>query len=566
MSEPYHIDGKLIHNSGEVTADFRQASAPAPTPVAQSVRTRPCGIAWPGSSTANTQNLACVLRHRLLIAALIPAAGFSIFFIRNLLWPQDSLGLQHQWHSIITGSGAASFILIATLLASQIPLSVRQLRIVELILFGTLAGYFGFLQVIMLRQGRIMDWANEAHKNDVVRMANMANNLRWFALIVIYGTFVPNTWRRSASFVGLWFAIPVALNFLVCTNCSIMGPHMFNSLLDTIIVLGIASAIAIFGSYKISELQQEALQARRLGQYQLKKKLGTGGMGEVYLGEHLMLRRACAIKLIRPEHNGDVTSMSRFEREVKSMAQLTHWNTVEIFDYGMAEDGTFYYVMEYLPGMSLQDIVEQHEPLPPARAVHFLRQVCDALQEAHSMNLIHRDIKPNNVLATKRGGTYDVAKLLDFGLVQSVGVQDSDARLTIQGTVLGSPPYMSPEQALGKPSLDARTDIYSVGGLAYFLLTGHPPFERETAMQVLMAHVYDDVIPPSEWRADIPPDVEEIILRCLHKDPAERFQDAESLERAFEQCDCAGHWTRRDAAEWWKAHAAEGQQELAAVR
>jgi serine/threonine-protein kinase len=331
-----------------------------------------------------------------------------------------------------------------------------------------------------------------------------------------------------------------------------------------IILLSVASAIAIFGSWKISALHQEAMQARRLGQYQLKELIGSGGMGEVYLGEHMMLRRACAIKLIRADQNGDGTNLSRFEREVRAMATLTHWNTVEVYDYGLADDGTFYYVMEYLPGMSLQELVDRHGPLSPARTIYFLRQVCDALQEAHSIGLIHRDVKPSNVLATERGGIYDVAKLLDFGLVQSFGVSNQDARLTIQGVVLGSPPYMSPEQAMGK-ELDHRTDIYSVGGLGYFLLTGQPAFERESPMQVLMAHVYEKVAPLAEVRPDVPADLEAVIMKCLSKEPRDRYPDAESLERALAECDAASGWDRKDAAQWWRQNHTKQKSLQAAV-
>src|SRR5205823_11209781 len=235
------------------------------------------------------------------------------------------------------------------------------------------------------------------------------------------------------------------------------GVHTGDILLDMSGPVGMAVAIAIFGSYKISELQQEALQARKLGQYVLKRRLGKGGMGEVYLGEHVLLRRACAIKLIRPDQAGDRTNLSRFEREVKAMAALTHWNTVEIYDYGHAEDGTFYYVMEYLPGLSLQDLVERCGPLPPERAVHFLRQLCGALSEAHALGVIHRDLKPSNVIVGERGGVHDVAKLLDFGLVHCLGTCPGAERLTIQGTILGSPPYMAPEQARGRDDLDRKS-------------------------------------------------------------------------------------------------------------
>ncbi len=205
----------------------------------------------------------------------------------------------------------------------------------------------------------------------------------------------------------------------------------------------------MFGSHRIQVLEEQAFEAQQLGQYRLGKRLGSGGMGEVYLAEHLLLRRPCAVKLIRPEQAGDPTNLQRFEREVQAMATLTHYNTVEIYDYGHADDGTFYYVMEYLPGQNLEHLVGNHGPLPPARAIHLLRQVCRALREAHGVGLLHRDIKPSNIIACERGGVYDVVKLLDFGLVQETRLGKNDDRLTQHGTIIGSPPYMSPEQAAG---------------------------------------------------------------------------------------------------------------------
>jgi serine/threonine protein kinase len=344
---------------------------------------------------------------------------------------------------------------------------------------------------------------------------------------------------------------PIALSIYIGCQCPILGPFVWHGLFDMAIILGVATTIAIFGSYKIAELQQQAFAARKLGQYLLHKKLGAGGMGEVYLGEHTMLRRACAIKLIRPEQAGDPTTLSRFEREVQAMATLTHWNTVEIYDYGIAEDGTFYYVMEYLPGLSLQELVERHGPLSPARAIYILRQICAGLKEAHNIGLIHRDIKPSNVILCQRGGAFDVAKLLDFGLVQGFGFENASDRLTLQGTILGSPPYMSPEQALGKGQIDARTDIYSLGGLAYFLLTGQPPFQRETAMELLMAHVHDAVPPLRDIRPEAPPDLEEIVLNCLAKKPDGRFPNIHRLDRALADCAAAEDWDGDRAREWW---------------
>jgi serine/threonine-protein kinase len=254
--------------------------------------------------------------------------------------------------------------------------------------------------------------------------------------------------------------------------------------------------------------------------------------------------------LIRRERAGNPKNLLRFEREVQATATLTHPNTVEILDYGHTEDGTFYYVMEYLPGLSLEQLVTRHGPLPPERAVHLLRQVCGALQEAHAIGLIHRDVKPGNILVCDRGGRRDVAKLLDFGLVQVPGLGQAEQRLTQEGAIAGTPAYMSPEQAAGKSALDARSDIYSLGAVAYFLLTGHPPFVRQTAMQILAAHIYESPV-ALDGHADVGADLEAVLMRCLEKDPARRFPDAESLDQALAQCGCTGRWTRERAETWW---------------
>jgi serine/threonine-protein kinase len=561
MSRAYILDGKPLQRQSETTTEYPvQGGKP-------SASRPPCKFARPGSSTGTIgHEIARVLRQRLLLAALITAGGFTVFFVRSLIAPPH-IFQDNSLHLVVQGCAAATLVLIATILGSHLCLSLRQLRITEIVLFGVIAAFFAWMQINMFHGGRVLDWAKPGDldaQTEVLHLANTGNLLRWFALIVIYGTFVPNTWKRCAMMVGIWAAIPIGLMFLMCWGCPVMGGYAPRFIGDLIILLSMASAVAVFGSWKISELRAEVLQARQLGQYRLKQLIGSGGMGEVYLGEHMLLRRACAIKLIRPDQTGDGTNLSRFEREVRAMATLTHWNTVEIYDYGHAEDGTFYYVMEYLPGLSLQELVDRYGPLSPERAIHFLRQVCDALQEAHSIGLIHRDIKPSNVLATERGGIYDVAKILDFGLVQSVGLTQQDVRLTIQGVVLGSPPYMSPEQAMGK-SLDHRTDIYSLGGLAYFLLTGQPPFERDAPMQVLMAHVYEKVKAVSEIRPEAPADLEAVIMKCLNKEPADRYQDAESLEQALEHCDAANGWSRHDAADWWRQHQHSEKETPAAV-
>ncbi len=503
-----------------------------------------------GASTQLGSEIAWVLRGRLKIAALVCCAGFVAYTIRSLV---EDLGLERTGPILIfQGVVIGILLMLALLLASRRPLSLLALRGIELAIFGTPAVFIAWLQFTLFDNGRVLQLACSPHESIVVRLAAATCGFRWFALVALYGIFIPNTWRRCAVVVSILALAPLLLTVAVDLMCGKLHEYLALILVEMGIMMGLAAAAAVFGSYKISELHQEAFEARRLGQYRLKKPLGAGGMGQVYLAEHELLRRPCAIKMIHPEQAGDPAQLSRFEREVRATATLTHWNTIEIYDYGHADDGTFYYVMEYLPGLSLQELVERHGPLPPERAIHFLRQVCRALREAHGIQLIHRDIKPSNVIACDRGGVYDVAKLVDFGLVQDHGLGKDADRLTIQGTVLGSPPYMSPEQAAGKTDLDGRTDVYSLGGVAYFLLTGQQPFVRETAMEMLLAHAYEAPRPPREVRPEVPADLEAVVLRCLEKDPNRRFPDADSLEKALALCGAAGQWTEELAAAWWR--------------
>jgi hypothetical protein len=378
----------------------------------------------------------------------------------------------------------------------------------------------------------------------------------WILLIVGYGIFIPNTWRRATLIISIIAIIPLLLNGTICLiDPDITWKSAGIFMLATTVMIAFVAVMVIFGSHRIESLRREALAARRLGQYQFKDLIGAGGMGEVYRAEHMLLRRPCAIKLIRPERAGDPTNLRRFEREVQATATLTNWHTVEIYDYGHAQDGTFYYVMEYLPGLTLEQLVNRHGPLPPERAVYLLRQMCAALQEAHAIGLIHRDIKPGNIIVGQRGGLPDVAKLLDFGLVRTMAGAAVGESLTQHGMLVGTPAYMSPEQAGGDGEVDARSDIYSLGAVAYFLLTGKPPFTGKTAVQVLAAHLHERVKPPREERADLPDDVSAVVVRCLAKGPEQRFQSVAELENALSACRCADGWNREQAAAWWGAYA-----------
>jgi serine/threonine-protein kinase len=402
-------------------------------------------------------------------------------------------------------------------------------------------------------------------RNESVRAQLVMKNrvLVTAVLILSYGTYAPKNWLRAALVVGplavlpfgtllaLYLRHPGPMAWLVqagpegtSTPIALFG---FDALILVLLAVGAAT-----GADAITRLRHQVAEARQIGQYRLGRKLGAGGMGEVYLAEHQLLKRPCAVKLIRPGLESGPNARERFEREVRLTARLSHPNTVEVYDYGCTEDGVYYYVMEYLPGLSLAELVERHGPLPPGRAVYLLRQVCGALREAHAAGLIHRDIKPSNIFASRRGGMDDVAKLFDFGLVLPL-TRDGEPQVSAVGQILGTPLFMSPEQATGDHELDGRSDIYSLGAVAYYLLTGHPPFEGESGIGLLFAHARDPVVPPSQVRADIPEDLERVVLRCLAKDAAERISDAEELEQALAECACAGEWDQQRAGRWWRA-------------
>jgi serine/threonine-protein kinase len=335
-------------------------------------------------------------------------------------------------------------------------------------------------------------------------------------------------------------------------RCVVLGePSAFLLLCFDALVLLILAHGSGFVSYAISRLRRQATADRQLGQYRLRQRIGAGAMGEVYLAEHRLLKRPCALKLIHSDGVGHPRALARFEREVRLTATLSHPNTVEIYDYGRTPDGTYYYVMEYLPGLSLEELVARYGPMQPGRVVFLLRQVCGALREAHAAGLIHRDIKPSNIIAARRGGMDDVAKLVDFGLARPAATPLASG-LSAEGQILGTPLFMSPEQAIGDRELDQRSDIYSLGAVAYYLLTGRPPFSGTGGIAVLVAHARDPVVPPSSILPSIPEGLERIVLRCLAKDAADRFADAESLERALGKCACSEDWDRDRADRWWR--------------
>jgi serine/threonine-protein kinase len=302
-------------------------------------------------------------------------------------------------------------------------------------------------------------------------------------------------------------------------------------------------------------------RARRLGSYELVDRLGAGGMGEVWRARHSLLARPAAIKLIQPQALGAADEASardlrdRFEREAQATALLGSPHTVEIYDFGVSHDGVFYYVMELLDGVDLETLVREHGPVPPERAVWMLRQVCDSLDDAHGAGLVHRDIKPANIVAARRGRHRDYIKVLDFGLVKGSPTGGPQTQLTDAGRIRGTPAYLPPEAATAQSPLDARADIYALGCVAYWLVTGALVFEASTPLGMAVAHV---TMPPAaaSTRAPVPiPDeLDRLILQCLAKDPAARPASALELMRRLDAISFAEPWSEDRAAGWWRDH------------
>jgi serine/threonine-protein kinase len=329
--------------------------------------------------------------------------------------------------------------------------------------------------------------------------------------------------------------------------------------------------LAPIGARIVYGMAVEVKRARELGSYRLVEKLGQGGMGEVWRARHRMLARDAAIKLIRPAALGaDSGSQARemvmrFEREAQATAALRSPHTVAVYDYGVAADGTFHYVMELLDGFSLQALVDRFGPLPPERAVSLLRQACHSLAEAHACGLVHRDIKPANLFVCRLGLDVDFVKVLDFGLVKLRGPRATgDESLTAQGAFPGTPAFMPPEVALGHERIDGRADIYALGCVAYWLLTGRRVFEGGNAMQAVVDHVRTQPVPPSQRTSQaIPGALERIVLRCLEKDPGSRPESVEALSSELEALAIEGRWTPGRAREWWLANPPAGRDGLA---
>jgi serine/threonine-protein kinase len=434
--------------------------------------------------------------------------------------------------------------------------SIRFLRVVEVaglvVFFGTSAMLGRFVLVGFLRDQSIVSAEGVMMADAYMTAIGLIGTA---LLLVIRAALVPSSPRRTMLYTAVFSAAQIVVStllvpspnggFVVRASDSRAYPWMpagFVMMWAFILFTSTLLSRVIYG------LRKEVREARQLGQYVLEQKIGEGGMGQVYRARHGMMRRPSALKLLRPDlaHAG---SVERFEREVQLTARLTHPNTITIFDYGRTDDGVFYYAMELLDGANLQRIVDVTGPQPAGRVVRILSMACGALSEAHAIGLIHRDIKPANIILCSQGGEHDVVKLLDFGLVKELKV-DEDVKLTKTTTLTGSPQYMAPEAIRAADSVDARTDIYSLGAVAYFLLAGSELFNGKSIVEVCSQHLHQQPAALATRGVEVPADIEAVVLACLEKDPDRRPQSAVELRRRLEAC-VVEPWNGERAQEWW---------------
>jgi serine/threonine protein kinase len=393
--------------------------------------------------------------------------------------------------------------------------------------------------------------------------------------LVVYPLLVPNTPKKILVSSLLAASMgPVALVISTAANGTAVGQP-----LDVAAYFGTSSYLCAILAYLVAGIvhrgNMRLNDAREIGSYGLIERIGAGGMGEVWRAQHRLLARPAAIKLIRSNWLGDTLSgrdtlVRRFEREARDTAALRSIHTIDVYDFGLTDQGDFYYVMELLDGVSIEQLVTRFGPVCPARTVYFLRQVCHSLDEAHARGLVHRDVKPANILVCRLGPDEDFVKVLDFGLVKHNTDGATVTMLSIEGTTVGTPAYMAPEVALGRPDVDGRADIYSLGCVAYYLLTGQPVFSGDTMVATAMAHVQDTPVPPSR-RSElvIPPALEALILECLAKDPAARPASAAAVSARLASTVPVDGWTPDAAHAWWELHrplSPSGREQSAALQ
>lgn len=500
-------------------------------------------------SAGDSRELVGLLRNRLRAAALFLAIAYLAFYLFALATPGSGYDLLGPSFALRGLLAAAVF----GLLSSAVMLTYRQLRWLEVLFFG--------LSMLLLLVSNYNNHVRLFEQQDLVSRVAIAKNgiMRVWIYMMIYGVFIPNHPKRAARVIlsmalsVLVMGVMIRIRHLEGTD-PVVAKTIALNFASNVLFLLCGAALAIYSAAVLNGLRAQLHEARQLGHYRLIRKLDAGGMGEVYLAEHQLLKRPCAIKLINPDLEKNSIAIARFEREVHAASTLSHPNTIEIYDYGISDDGTFYFVMEFLPGLSLADLVIQSGPIAPERCIYLMRQVCGSLGEAHRLGMVHRDLKPANIFVAILGGQCDIAKVLDFGIVKQAHPSDGK-QLTADFTVSGTPTYMSPEQAKGNNDVDGRSDIYALGAVMYFALSGRPPFEHQNPMEMMIAHASEKPVPIQEIAPEVPADLAAIVMRCLAKSSADRYEDTAALYEALGACGCANDWDQTHAEQWWAAQA-----------
>ncbi len=486
----------------------------------------------------NDEEARAYLQTRLTVYAKAMFWSFVVLlaFLRTMYWAYPSKEPQNGNYIFVgaaVGLAAMAFIWRVMLVRQQ--LSARTLFAIDMV-FGVGIGTAFGASAYFSPDLRPAAWTSLIFACfTVFTRALVVPSSGWWTMIVSGCTFVPLT----ASAIGLVFIREQEL-----PGPAFVGGDM---LISAVVVL-----LATTGSRVIYELNRKVNDSKQLGQYTLGRQLGEGGMGVVYEAHHVLLRRPTAIKLLQPDRVG-ADNLDRFEREVHVMSQLTHPNTAAVYDYGRSPAGVFYYAMEYLGGgLTLATLVKRFGPLPSGRVANILVQVCGALQEAHEANLIHRDIKPANIILCQRGGMPDIAKVLDFGLVKNTTDTTSSTQV-----ILGTPGYVAPEHLLDPAAVGPSVDLYALGAVGYFLLTGRPVFDGKTSLEVVVKHVKETPRKPSELATLlIPEGLEALIMKCLAKTPGERPASAAVLAETLRALPASTDWTELEARRWWRDYRA----------
>ena len=507
----------------------------------------PTGTGFSDTKSLLPEELLSEQVQRLALFCLIAATLWSVGFLMDLLVLPYATAMPRNWRSLTLEFMSALVAVAVGFYAATSAASSQRKADIGIVMMLVNAGAIAALNTWAIPPPTTLPSAY----------------LSWTTiLILVYSMVASHTPRRmlvaalvAASFdpVALWLAhlrgVPtpsVAESFvMVWPNYS-------------------CAIVAMLPSRVLHRFGRKLRDAQALGSYRLVELLGRGGMGEVWRAEHELLARQAAIKLVRPEVLGarseaDAQSLlRRFEREAQATAALSSPHTIHLFDFGATNDGSFYYVMELLAGRDLESLVRDFGPVPASRAVYMLRQVCHSLADAHARGFVHRDIKPANIYACRLGLEFDFVKVLDFGLVKFKDrAMDMQTLATLDHTTSGTPAYMAPEAIMGDSDIDRRADVYALGCVAYYLLTGQLVFEADTPMKMFVQHLQAEPVPPSHrTELPIPPELDDFVMACLQKDPNNRPQSARDLFQMASAC-CADGWTNRHAQSWWESHLPE---------